>query len=366
MKIECVKEKLLQAVSKAEKITGKNVSLPVLSCILLEAKNGTLKLKATNLDMGIEIIVPAKVDEEGVLAVPGTILNNLLSGIVEEKNVQLSQDGDNLLVSTGRDRFSIKTMPVDDFPSIPAVDDGNAFEIPANEFIRGLKSVSFSCSESSVKPELGSICIFTDNKEMYFVATDSFRLAEKKIKIKSEVEISNLLVPIKNVSDIIKVIDETKDDLKVVFNKNQISFVYNSLHLVSRVVDGNFPDYKQIIPKEFKTEAVVLKQDFLNALRLANVFSDSFKQINIKVIPKDKTIILKTRNSNVGESSNSLTAHINGEEIEINFNSKYITDCFGVLAVDSIGLEFNGLNRPLVIKGVSDKSFTYIVMPMNK
>ena len=366
MKIECLKEKLVQAVVKAERITGKNLTLPVLKCVLLEAKNSSLTIKATNLDLGIEVTVPVKVEKEGVVAVPGNILSSFISNLQNEKNIILEVVEGNLVVSTRVNSTTVKSLPYEDFPTIPVVSNERSFQINSKDFVRGLKAVWYSSSISSMKPELSSVFIYPDDEGVVFVATDSFRLAEKKVRLKKGKEFNHILIPYKNVPDIIRVLDEISDDVLVNLDKNQISFSYEGVYLTSRVIDGAFPDYKQIIPKEYKTEVVVLKQDLINSLKLANIFSDTFHQVNIKIHPGKKGFELKTKNSDVGETLNKMEAALSGEDLEINFNHKYIVDCFQSIDSDSVALQFNGLNRPLIMRGVSDKSFMYLVMPMNR
>ena len=366
MKAECLKEKFCLAVSKAEKITGKTMTLPILSCILIEAKGSHLILKATNLDLGIEIKIPAKIIKEGVVAVPGAILNSFLTNLTNDKNLNLEEKDGNLYVLGTNSQTIIKSHQSEDFPSIPKVVDGRIYEMNSIDLVKGLKSVWYSASLSNIKPELSSVYIHTKDEGLVFVATDSFRLAEKTVKFKRNDDFEQILIPFKNVADLLKIISDEKDNLAINSTKNQISFEYQDIYIVSRVIDGIFPDYQQIIAKDFKTEVIVLKQDFVNVLKLSNVFSDSFNQINIKVSPKDKILQIKYKNSNVGENANRLPATVSGEEIEINFNHKYIIDCFQSIDSDSVSLSFNGLNKPMVIRGVSDKSFTYLVMPMNK
>lgn len=366
MKAECIKEKFCLAVSKVEKVTGKNMTLPILSCILIEAKGNFLIFKATNLDLGIEIKIPAKISLEGVVAVPGNILNSFLTNLAGSNNLNLEEKGGNLLISTLESQALIKSYPSDDFPTIPKVVDGRIYEINSTDLIKGLKSVWYSSSLSSIKPELSSVFIHIKDEGLAFVATDSFRLAEKIVKFKKTDDFDQILIPFKNVADILKIISDEKEMLAINSTKNQISFEYKDVYIVSRVIDGVFPDYQQIIAKDFKTEVIILKQDLINILKLSNIFSDNFNQINIKVSPKDKLLEIKSKNSNIGESVNKLTASITGEEVEINFNHKYIVDCFQSIDSDTILLSFNGLNKPMVIRGVSDKSFTYLVMPMNR
>jgi DNA polymerase-3 subunit beta len=191
-------------------------------------------------------------------------------------------------------------------------------------------------------------------------------LAEKKVKAKRLADFGSVLIPFKNVTEIIKIFGDNKEEVEMSFTKNQVSFRFGGTYLVSRVIDGIFPDYKQIIPKESKTEVVVLKQDLINSLKIANVFSDNFNQISLKTSPKDKILELKTKNSNVGESINKLDAVVEGEDVSMNFNYKYIVDCFQSIDSDSLTITFNGPSKPMIIKGGSDKSFLYLVMPMNR
>jgi DNA polymerase-3 subunit beta len=229
-----------------------------------------------------------------------------------------------------------------------------------------LRSVWYSSSVSSIKPELSSVCIYCEGEFVVFVATDSFRLAEKKIKIKKTKDFGQILLPYKNIPDIIKILESINDDVLIGLDKNQISFSYKGIYLISRVIDGNFPDYKQIIPKVSTSEIIIIKQDFINTLKLSNVFSDKFNQINIKTDPLSKKCQIKTKNNDIGENITTLEVAITGEPIDINFNYKYIIDCFQSIDSDSVSVVFNGLNKPIIITPVSDASFRYIVMPMNR
>lgn len=366
MKLECVKDKLKTAISKVDKITGKNLTLPILSCILFEAKNNTLTLKATNLDIGIEITVPAKIEEEGIVAVPGITFSNFLSNLYTEKNIILETKEGNLIVSTQHNTTVIKTFPPEDFPSIPTVIPERSFTITSRELTKSLKSVWYSAAISSMKPEISSVYLYTEEDSLVCVATDSFRLAEKKIKNKKVRDFGSLLIPVKNIAEIIKVFEEASAEIEVSVDKNQASFSAEGVYLVSRIIEGTFPDYRQILPKESKTEVVLLKQDLINALKLSNVFTDKFNQLAIHIDPKNKSLILTTKNGDVGENKHNIEASVSGESLDITFNYKYIADSFQSIDADSIVLKFNGANRPLTISPVSDPSFIYLVMPMNR
>ena len=154
--------------------------------------------------------------------------------------------------------------------------------------------------------------------------------------------------------------------IEVRFSKNQIAFVFEGTYLTSRVIDGIFPDYRQIIPKEFKTEAILLKEDLVQSLKISTIFSDSFNQVSMAVSPEEKRFELTTKNSTLGENTTKIDAALSGDPAEANFNYRYVSDCLQSIDADSISVSLSGPSRPVVIRGVSDKSFTYLVMPMNR
>ncbi|MFA5095523.1 MAG: DNA polymerase III subunit beta [Candidatus Paceibacterota bacterium] len=365
MKLECGIEQIKNGILQVEKITGKNLTLPILNSILFIAEGKSLKLRATNLSIGVEIEIPAKIEKEGIVAISGAVLAGVFSNVFQNENVRLESEDGNLLIKTKKNRIKLKGQTYDDFPTIPAV-EGETFEIESKKLIEGIKSVYYSSSPSDIKPEISSVYIFSDENNLVFVSTDSFRLAEKKIKIKNTEEIPGILIPFKNIPEILRIFGEIQDVIKVCFNKNQISFSSNNIYLTSRIIDGVFPDYRQIIPKEFKVEAVVLKQDLLNALKISNIFSDKFNQINLKISQKEKIFELSSQNNDIGENKTYLDAAIKGEDVSLGFNYKYFLDCFQSINTDSISIKLNQPSKPIVISGNSDNSFTYLIMPMNK
>ena len=201
---------------------------------------------------------------------------------------------------------------------------------------------------------------------LVFVATDSFRLAEKKVKIKQKLSFGGILIPFKNTVEIIKIFENIEDDLKITLSKNQISFTSQNIYLTSRVVDGSFPDYKQIIPKIKTTEVTLLKQDLISSLRISNIFSDKFNQVTFNIKPNEKVFEIEAKNTDVGENITLISGVLFGESIVLNFNYKYIIDCFNSITADSVSLDFNGTNKPMIIRAIGDTSFLYLVMPMNR
>ena len=365
MKLECSIEKIKDAISKIERVTSKNMTLPILDSILIIAEGRGLKLRATNLSLGVEMEVPAKIDKEGIALVKSDVLSNIFNNFYQKGNILLEKINDNLLIKTKENNILIKTQPFEDFPSIPEV-IGQTIKLPSKKVIEGIKSVYYSSAISDIKPEISSIYIFQEEDSLVFVATDSFRLAEKKIKLQKIHEFNGVLIPYKNITEIIKIFNDLDQDIDICLSKNTISITGSNIYLTSRVIDGTFPDYKQIIPKQFSTEVVLLKQDLINSLKLSNIFSDKFNQINIKTKNKDKIFEINSKNSDIGENNTKIIAAITGEDIEISFNYKYFLDCFQSINQDSLALSFNQTNKPLTIKGVGDNSFTYLIMPMNR
>jgi len=367
MKLDCVKDKIKEGVLIAERIAGRNLTLPILSAILLETGNKVLIIKSTNLEVGIEIEIPAKIDEAGSVTVSATILNNFLSNLNKEVKVQIETTNDNLQIVTENTKTLIKSLNTEDFPIIPKISQENGFSINSTVLAEGLKTVMFGASLSDIKPEISSVYIYNKDNELFFVATDSFRLVEKKINLDQKIKDSfALIIPLKSVAEIVRTIDGLQTNLLVSFTKNQLAIQTDSLYLTLRIIDGAYPDYRQIIPTEFQTEVNLKKEDLLSVLKLANVFTDKFNQIDLDVNAKTNTLEINSHNQEVGENNFSLITKITGEPLQISFNAKYLLDCLPSISTSEIKLRFTDKNHPLLISGLGDESFYYLVMPINK
>ena len=364
MKLECVKLNLKDALLIAERFTGKQLSLPVLRYVLFIAAEQSLKLRATNLDLGIEIEIPAKIEKEGVIAIPADTLGNFLSNLPHEKNITIEQVGEHLTITGSSYLTLVKGFGYEDFPTIPFATKGTTFEIEAKALLSGFRATSYAVALSNIKPEFASIYCYTDEQQLIMVASDSSRLSEKRIPLKNAPGELSLLIPGKNVVEIMRALEGVTERVSVTATKNQISFHTEHLHITSRLIDGVFPDYKQIISKQFQTEATLLRQDFIDRLKLTTVFSGKLQQVRLKIIPQDKIFEIESRNDDIGETSQQLEAVLQGEAVEFLLNQRFLMDVLNYLSVDSVTLYANGPNKSLVIRGVGDHSFTYLVMPM--
>lgn len=366
MKIECIKEQLEDALNKANKISTKNNTLPVLSGLYLNARQNTLSIKATNLDLGISINIPVRVTEPGIVVVPAQIITSFISSLSIDKNITINTKGQTMEVKTKNTKTIIKTLSSEDFPVIPELEDDKVFSIQARDLVFGIRSVVYAASLGGGRPELSSVAITHEGDSIIFTATDSFRLAEKKIRVKKTPRFKQILIPQKNAIEISKIFDKGEEEIFISVEEHQVAMRSNNLYLTSRIIDGIFPDYKQIIPKETKSKAIILKQDLINALKTSLIFSDNFNQLTFKVSPKAKIFELESKNTLIGENIDSIDAALEGEDISINVNYKYFTDCFQSITTDSISLEFGGQAKPILVRGVGDTSFFYLVMPMNQ
>lgn len=366
MHITCNRELLQKYIAQAERITGKHLSLPILGSVLLTTNNKSVIIRATNLEVGVEFQVPATIKTEGSIALPGALLANTLASIPDEQEVTLMTDGGACKITTKTKTLTVKGYLPDDFPTIPYIKEGEGFILPASKFIQGVKSVVMSAAVSDIKPEIASVYLYQQGDSLVFVATDSFRLAEKKIKQGGVHVPHGIIIPVKNILEMVRMFDFEGGDMNFMVAKNQISCTGKSFYITSRVVVGIYPDYEQILPKENKTEVTLLKEDLVNNLKLSTFFSDKFNKVTLTINPLKKVFTLSTKNTEIGETESLLTATLIGEPIEISLNGKHLFDCLSVIEKDSVVLQFNGADRPAVMRGLGDASFVYLTMPLTR
>jgi len=364
MKVESIKSVLKDALLIADRVAGKHLSLPVLSQTLFLASENGITLRATNLDLGVEITVPAKVAVEGAIAVPGAVLGNYLALIQNERDVVIELVGQNLAVTSGKHSTIIKCLPYEDFPSIPLIDRGAHASLDVRSLVIGMRSVIFSASLSDIKPEFASIYFFSDSGYLTLAATDSSRLSEKRVPTKRIDDGISFLLPIKNASEIIRILDATEGIVDVYVSGNQASFIIKNIHITSRLIDGLFPDYRQVIPKTIIAQATVLRDDLIHALKIANIFSGKLQQMRLVIDPKEHRFEVGARSDDVGETMTEVDAKLSGERVDLVFNQRFIADVLQIIPQDSVTLQSGGIGKPLIIRGTGEQGYLYLVMPM--
>jgi len=316
------------------------------------------------------VTLAADVEKDGTIAVPAQLLQQTVQ-LLHEKRVSLAAEGETLSVVSGKSKTAIKTFPADEFPSLPEL-KGSSQQVNGKLFALGIKTAAFAASQSSIKPELGSVLIHQQKEQtLTFVATDSFRLVEKVVPQKGLTLDQSLLVPYRNALELARICElvETDPDLVVSENQLALNFSHDATHgvyVTTRLTEASFPDYEQIIPKEFVTTASVLRGDLLHALKKTNIFTNAYLQVRVSVEPETNGITVSSDNGELGKTEETIMAAISGEQLALSFNQRYLHDPLGSFADDSIVLQFAGVGRPMVIAGSNEKSLRYLVMPMNR
>ena len=370
MKVECTKNQLLRVVSLTEKVTGKKLALPVLSKIIFEVKGKNFFTRATNLDMAVEIKVNTKTSQDGIIAVPGLVLEAHLSNL-PETNVFIETTNESLILKTSNSSARISIEKVDDFPvfSKEKLKEGMYINITGTDLVGAIKSVSYASSVSEIKPELASILFSIRDKELIFVATDSFRLAEKRVKIGSNginIDDFAVLVPQRSAVEIARIFDGYDGNIEIATTKDEIEFRTDTTFVTARLVNGNFPPYETIIPKSASTQVVLSRDELLSAIRLATVFADKFSQVSFHVIPEDHLFEVGGKADNKGEATARVDATTEGLAVDVRLNAKYFIDCLSSLKGGDISIGFNGPDKAMVVRHSGDRSFLYLLMPLNR
>ncbi|MBU6321180.1 MAG: DNA polymerase III subunit beta [Patescibacteria group bacterium] len=357
---------LISAVHTAARFAERrSATLPALASILILASDEGVKMRSTNLEAGIDLKVPASVKAPGAVAVPATLLQQVASSLSPEGSTTLEQAGDVLTMTVGGSKLSLKTTPYEDFPSIPFPENPTHRLILPAATLRGVLAAIASCaSTSTIRPELASILFSMARDSVTLVATDSFRLAEKKIPVSVSTTSGAFLIPAKNALEIAQALPE--EDIIISFDEHQCAFITNTLILVSRLTNATYPDYRQIIPKESVVEATVLRKDFETALKRTSIFADAFQKVRLSFDPKKKELVLSARNQDLGESTETVSAQLSGEAAQMSFNYRYLAAIFALTGAESLTFSVAGVGRPLIIRGAGDASLLYLVSPMNQ
>lgn len=366
MIIKVDKKELAQAVGTVARFAERrSATLPVLSGIAIVAGDDGIKLRATNLETGIDYKVSGEIKTPGVVAIPASTLREITSSFTGTGFVTLEHGGDTVVITSEMGRSTIKTLPFDDFPTLPFPDSPKAkFSLPGASLRALITTVAPCASPSTVRPELASVLISYEGGVLKAVATDSFRLAEKRLSVEGKIAPFSMLIPAKNALDIVQTIPD--DAVEVLIDEHQCAFSWPSGIVTTRLVTLSYPDYTQIIPKAFVSEATLLRKDLESSLKRTAIFSDTFQKVRLAMNASEKRVTLTARNSDVGETSEGIPASITGDAIELSFNHRYLAAPLSSISAESLTLSASGIGRPLVMRGTGDTSFLYLVMPMNQ
>ena len=364
MRLTCAQKDLFNALAITNKAVDVNNTLPVLNNVLLKAEGKKLYFTATNLEIAITYWIETDVKNEGELTIPSKILTNYINYLKDEKVDITAEEGD-VVIKTEDSTTKIKGIPSAEFPPIPTVDKEGSITLKTKDLKEAIKQVVFSAAINTTRPILAGVYFLVENDELKMVATDSYRLAEKTIKVVKSSGDSKCIIPAKTILELGSILDSLSEseEVEIIISKNQVLFSVGEVKLISRLIEGQFPNYEQIIPKDTKTEIIFN----INALALI------LKRINIFAKENNNKIILKTSNGNVevttettqyGEGEVKLNTKIEGEDGEIALNSQFILDVLGNIGGEEIVFKIGEKTTPVIISPKEKSDYTHIIMPL--
>jgi len=376
MKITCIQENLNKALTHSSRIISLRSSLPILDNVLLSTDQGRLKISATDLELGINYWIGAKIEKDGAIAVPSRLLTEFISNIKEEK-INIKVEGTEVVIDGEKYNATIKGVSPEDFPTIPDISRDFLFSISSKDFLNAINQVAFAAASDNTRPILSGIFFRIEKDVLKMASTDSYRLAEKKIKvIKSNKSAKSFIIPSRTINEVGKILKDAGEKVEVCFDENQILFNFGSIHLISRLIDGQYPNYEQIIPTEFENEVQVDKQELFNVCKVASLFArESANSIKMSIKPEklkenDKEkgtsgiLSIIGQGVQIGESISKIKVMTKGKEIEISFNAKYILDVLPNIPEKNVEIKFSGSINPCLIKGEGKQDYLYVIMPL--
>lgn len=358
-------------------VAGKNVNLPVLGNVLLKTEAGSLKLSTTNLEMAVNCSVRGKVEVDGEYSVPAKLFLDYVS-LLPSGKVELVLKEEGLEVRSGEQETVLKGMPASEFPLLPKLAKSGAVEMPASDLKRAIGQVAFAVSTSESRPELSGVaCFFTSDGSggrVAFVATDSYRLAERTVSYVGSDGDRKLIIPARALIEASRILGSYKDELNVpqsasfVFTENQMVMTYGSVELVSRLIEGSFPDYQQIIPSQSKTEAVLSRADLQKAVRAASLFSrQGLFDIHLSFDPVKGTCTVQSADQGTGKTKTVLKGAVTGAENAVTLNFRYVGDGLAAMTSEQVRIkQIDAMNPVLVLPEDASEAYRYVVMPIRQ
>lgn len=364
MKIEVLQEQLLSGLNIVSRAVAVRAQLPVLSHILIEAKSEGLTLSATDLEIGIQTKVAAKVNEPGVVAVPAKMFGEFL-GSLNPGKIELSLEKEALLVTAPGYKGKFQTIPPEEFPALSAPSADNQLgEVAGRDLKEAIEHVVFASAKDSLRPVLTGVLWEMGKKKLKLVATDGFRLAIEEIAIGGGEAEAKLLVPSRVVMEVVRLADEGVVKVGHIAATSQIYFLMGEVLVVSQLLEGNFPDYNKIMPKEFLTEIKTGREELLQAIKATYIFArDNSNMVGWKI--EGKTLVLTSSSPERGECVVEVPIELSGEASEVVFNAKFVLDYLGMIAGEQVWFGTAGKLAPGMFKDLSRPNGQYVVMPIN-
>ncbi len=361
MKVEVVQENLAKALGHVGRIANSRAGLEILSNVLIRTEGKQLLIAATNLEIAITERIGAKISTQGSITVPAKLINELVQNLPKEK-ITLTVDGSVLHLQSPSNKSSINGVADDEFPELPIIDETNATSlmIPVATFKQAASQTVVTASNDSTRPVLTGVLWQTNEKHLYFASTDAYRLAERKVT-KTDIELK-AIVPTTSMQEVLRILSDDSDEIDVLFDDTQVRFRVNDSEVTSRLIDGNFPDYRQLIPSSSATTFTVQKADLTQATKLASLFAGGAGG-NIRIEVADGLVTIHSVASEYGENSSSITTTIEGEDGSVSLNSRYLLEALSTMDGNEVSFGFSGKLAACILR-TNEKNYLHIIMPI--
>jgi DNA polymerase III subunit beta len=361
MKLQVTQENLNKALGTVARVASSRSTLPILSNVLLKTVDNRLSIAATNLDIAITHQIGAKIEQTGAITVPARLMQDFI-GNLPDGVINMELDDHRLKISTDQYQSTINGVSAEEFPIMPTITGGSSWKTPAKDFKKSLSQVVFAASSDDTRPVLTGVYFNTQAGNAVAAATDSYRLAENKLgKHKGSL---NFLVPSGAVSDLLRIISDNDKEVTAVHDDQQVQFSVDDVTLVARLIEGNYPDYRKLIPIKFSTVAKLAKSDFINITKVSSLFArESAGSITIKADKTGSKVSINAIASQLGENTAEAKAEVAGGG-EVTLNSRYLIEALNVFAAEEIEFCFNGKLEPCILRSPAEPGYLHLIMPL--
>lgn len=363
MKLVCTKENLKKGLFAVSRVVGVGNPLQVLNNILVKTDQGRIKLSSTNLEIGVNTWVGGKIEEEGALTIPAKLINEYINNLPTEKVVLATQEN-TLLVESDNYHTNIKGLSSEDFPLIPQVSDEPYAKIDSVELVSAFSETIWATAQNETQPEISGVFMGFEDDKLRVAATDRYRLAERYSILKESVkQAKEVIIPYRTVSELYKIMSGTRGEVEIYFSESQVLFKFDETELISRLIDGHYPPYQEIIPKEFKSEALVSREELTHALKATALFAPDSNNIQLE-IKEGEGVVVAASSVSAGENTTKVMAKLSGENNSAIFNYRYLLDCLNNLKESEVVIKMISDVSPAMVVPSGRTNYLYIVMPI--
>lgn len=361
MKVTVTQENLNKALGVVSRVASSRTSLPVLNNILMRTENNRLLLAATNLEVAITEYIGAKVVSEGAITIPARLLSEFIANL-PKGNVDLKVEGSKLHISSDKYVSTINGMSADEFPALPEITSAHTLTLDTNVLKTAISQTVLTASSDDTRPVLTGVLCHVHEGSLYFAATDGYRLAERRLV--SATQDIRALIPASTLSDVARVVPEDCDEVSMLFDDSQVRFRMNDIEVTSRLIEGNFPDYRQLIPKETEIHALLSRTEFTRVTKIASLFArESGGSVTVTTDEQKQLLSIHSIASQLGENTSEATAEVDNEG-SVTLNSRYLIEALGCFDKERIRFGFSGKLAPCVLSDLDGGDYQHIVMPL--